>query len=354
MLPWNDISTKEDMVHEFTVHFADDTVIVGGKPFPLGRFGVEILNTPDEVLLDLCKKSDDFLALLEKIFSQATKIPALASELQESLNRIFDVLFTLPLFRELDLDRAFTKEFLKRAEVDDIQKMLTIGTKESGLFFEMIKRITDTGRPLCNFKSYVNLIADDYFEPVEKRNPSEYTKAISKFNRDSEKLNGIGDNILFGFCQFAEVLLEYVPYENQGEFTLAERMVITQIGDFLRAEFFRAIKQGNAPRRCHNCGKYFLLTSGHNICYCNNIAPDQTEFTCRRIGTHRKRSRHIGQTPIQTEYSITYNRLKTRKFRGKISTAEWNIAVAKAQEIKDAVERGQMDEFEGMRELQSF
>jgi len=24
---------------------------------------------------------------------------------------------------------------------------------------------------------------------------------------------------------------------------------------------------GNAPRRCHNCGRYFLLTSSYDICY---------------------------------------------------------------------------------------
>ena len=94
-----------------------------------------------------------------------------------------------------------------------------------------------------------------------------------------------------------------------------------------------------------------MSTAGYNICYCNNIAPNQTKRTCRQIGAHRKRSGHIGRTPIQAAYEKAYTRLKTRKSRGKISVAEWNAAVAKAQEWKDRVERRDVEEFVGVREL---
>ena len=86
---------------------------------------------------------------------------------------------------------------------------------------------------------------------------------------------------------------------------------------------------GNAPRRCHNCGKYFLLTAGYNTCYCNNIAPGETERTCRKVGAHRKEAQgKTNRTPAQVEYDRAYNRLKQRKNRKKISVEEWNAAVA--------------------------
>lgn len=57
---------------------------------------------------------------------------------------------------------------------------------------------------------------------------------------------------------------------------------------FLYTEFYRALMAGNALRRCHNCGRYFLLTAGYNTCYCNNIAPGETKRTCRKVGAHKK------------------------------------------------------------------
>ncbi|WP_303094870.1 DUF6076 domain-containing protein, partial [Ruthenibacterium lactatiformans] len=52
------------------------------------------------------------------------------------------------------------------------------------------------------------------------------------------------------------------------------------------------------------------------------------------------------KTPVQIEYENTYNRLKKRKTRGKISTDEWNALVAKAQDIREQAQRGFLSDFE--------
>ena len=130
-------------------------------------------------------------------------------------------------------------------------------------------------------------------------------------------------------------------------------MVFHSIGNFLRTGFFRALQHGNAPRRCHNCHKFFLLTAGYNTCYCNDIAPGETERTCRKVGAHKKAEAKT-KTPVQKEYDRVYNRLKQQKSRGKISVNDWNVAVAEAQEMKVRAERGELGDeamravFEGM------
>jgi len=112
---------------------------------------------------------------------------------------------------------------------------------------------------------------------------------------------------------------------------------------------------GNAPRRCHNCGRYFLLTAGYNTCYCNNIAPGEIERTCRKVGAYRKEARgKENRTPAQKEYERTYNRLKTRKQRGKISVDEWNVAVARAQAVLDLAERGELTDEETRKRFKAF
>ena len=122
----------------------------------------------------------------------------------------------------------------------------------------------------------------------------------------------------------------------EGQVFVAEKNTFNYLLDFLRTEFYRGLAIGNAPRRCHNCGKYFLLTAGYNTCYCNNIAPGETNRTCRKVGAHRKEAQgKANRTPAQVVYDRTYNRLKQRKNRKKITVDEWNAAVAKAQELME-------------------
>ena len=125
--------------------------------------------------------------------------------------------------------------------------------------------------------------------------------------------------------------------------------------DFLRTEFYRGLAVGNAPRRCHNCGKYFLLTAGYNTCYCNNIAPSETERTCRKVGAHRKEAQgKANRTPAQVEYDRAYNRLKQRKNRKKISVEEWNASVAEAMKVLEQSEQGKINDEEMRKRFEAF
>ena len=111
---------------------------------------------------------------------------------------------------------------------------------------------------------------------------------------------------------------------------------------------------GNAPRRCHNCGRYFLLTAGYNTCYCNNVAPGETEHTCRKVGAHRKANHPTGLSPAGVEYRKVYNRLKARKQRGKISRDEWNAAMSQVQEVLDLAEQGKLSNEEMRKRFAAF
>ena len=190
--------------------------------------------------------------------------------------------------------------------------------------------------------------------------PEAYAYGVREYFKDPDGLLAISerfpDEPMFHFLQTAKMESEYVPMpdpEDKMHYVIGERVVFHSIGDFLRADFFRGLMHGNAPRRCHNCKKFFLLTAGYNTCYCNNNAPGETERTCRKVGAHRK-AETKEKTPAQMEYRRVYNRLKTQKSRGKISVDEWNALVVQAQEVKDRAERGELSDeemrvaFEGM------
>ncbi|MDE6993462.1 MAG: hypothetical protein K2P41_03415 [Lachnospiraceae bacterium] len=129
--------------------------------------------------------------------------------------------------------------------------------------------------------------------------------------------------------QFDFVPMMYPNEENR--FFIAEKATFNSLTNFLWTEFYQGLARGNVPRCCHNCKRYSLLAKGYDTCNCNNIAPGETTRTCQKVGAHRKGMREKGnRTPVRVEYDWTYNRLKVRKQRKKISMAERNAAVAKA------------------------
>ena len=101
------------------------------------------------------------------------------------------------------------------------------------------------------------------------------------------------------------------------------------------------------------CGSRVVQSIFCKTCYCSNIVPGETERTCRKVGAHRKEAQgKANRTPAQVEYDRTYNRLKQRKNRKKISIDEWNIAVAKAQELMEQAGRGELTDTELKRQLE--
>ena len=73
------------------------------------------------------------------------------------------------------------------------------------------------------------------------------------------------------------------------------------------------------------------------------------------MGAHRKEAQSkANRTPAQQEYDRTYNRLKQRKNRKKISVDEWNTAVARAQELLDQSGRGQLTDEDLRREFRDL
>ncbi|MDD4237917.1 MAG: DUF6076 domain-containing protein [Desulfotomaculaceae bacterium] len=187
-----------------------------------------------------------------------------------------------------------------------------------------------------------------YFEKRPRRNSEAYAVAYSKYYRDM--IEG-GALIVPGtpFGQEFDVKVKFVPLlhlTDKGKPILAEKTEFSYLSFFLYTDFYRGLIAGNIPRRCHNCGCYFLLNKGYDTCYCNNIAPGEEEKTCRKVGAHKKEAHKEGKTPACLEYDKVYNCLKTRRARGKMSVDEWNAAVALALEYKDKAERGEISDAE--------
>ncbi len=341
---------------QFTVFFYGNRVFIGKKDYPIGQCCVDILNL-DKILLDeIDQRVRVFVPAAQNLLVEKTDSAAALA--QERLNAVWELIFSLPVYRDLQMDEPCNYHTFQRLMADkekwaQVQDPTSEGyAKYQGI---MIGLICFT-EGLRSFRQLIDKMADKYLEPLKHRNSSAYAEAYSCFY--PQMLSASAQIFEDDFEQGIPLEVSFVPMMHpteEGKIFIAEKATFNSLTDFLQTEFYRGLAKGNAPRRCHNCGRYFLLTAGYNTCYCNDIAPGETKRTCRKVGAHRKEARgRENRTPAQKEYDRAYNRLKVRKQRGKISKDEWNAAVAKAQELVARSERGELTDEELSRQLREL
>ena len=207
-------------------------------------------------------------------------------------------------------------------------------------------------------RQQISAMTQRYFELRKWRNEAAYVYTDAYFQFYNKRLFAYA-TLREDFTPSCSMEVSFVPMQrpkrHEKESFIAEKVTFGSLTDFLRMEFYRGLTLGNEPRRCHNCGRHFLLAAGYNTCYCNNIAPGETERTCRKVGVHRKEAQgRANRTPAKVEYDRAYIRLKQRKLRGKISVDEWNTAVAKAQELLEQSEQGKLTDEELAQKLREL
>ena len=334
---------------QFSIYFSGDTLLAGNRKYHLGEITTGFLNLPNEFFKSLQSKTDEFAPVAREMF--ASKNEKAAPAVQEKLNAVFDLLIDLPPYRDIGID-IFTSYHMLPLLIEQPEKwseVITKGTEAAQGMEHFISTIENLAHSIFAFTSQADTMLEQYFEPLKRRNADAYGFAFATYYKNMLKMQPIfAPEIDWGLS--TEVTLNYLPantFDGTDKFVIAEQMQFTNLVSFLYADLYRGLMHGNCPRRCQNCGKYFLLTAGYNTCYCNNIAPGETLRTCRKVGAHRKAEREKASgTPAQREYRKAYDRLKMRKARHKISVDEWNEKVALAQQLRDEAEQGELTDLE--------
>lgn len=340
----------------FTVFFYGDRVFVGKKDYPVGQCCVDILNLDETIFDEITRRVKEFVPASQKLLTEKTDSAAALA--QERLNAVWELIFALPVYRDLKMDEPCNFHMFQWL-MEDEEKWAQVQdpTSEGYARYQgMVAELICFAERLRGLRQLIAVMTEKCLEPLTRRNSGAYAEAYSYFY---PQILSAGFQVFGGdFEQSIPLEVSFVPMMHpteEGAVFIAEKATFNNLIGFLQTEFYRGLAMGNAPRRCHNCGRYFLLTAGYNTCYCNNIAPGETERTCRKVGAHRKETRGKGyRTPAQIEYDRTYNRLKGRKQRRKIGKDEWNAAVARAQELVAQSERGDLTDEELKQKLEEL
>ena len=343
-----------DQFDAFSIYFVGGSVRIGAQTYPLGQTTTDVLNWDAGELGLLKDRCEIFDVAARTLLKRGEK--KLVATVQQKLNDVLDILAKLPPYRDLAIDDTARSLFTSLCEQPEKwDETMQQGSMGQEMFQEFLRKFRELPERLLVFRNQIMLMLEFHFEELPSRNSSAYGKAFGEYFQSMIE----GGALFFPDLEFQQSFpaeIAFVPMQNEdGEVVIAEQAQFGELHAFLYVDFYRALARGNAPRRCHNCGRYFLLTRGYNTCYCNNVAPGETTRTCRKVCAHAKEKREREEaSPVQQEYKRTYNRLRMQRQRGKKDGTEYNRQMAQAQEIFDGYERGKVGEEDAIARLKAI
>jgi len=166
-------------------------------------------------------------------------------------------------------------------------------------------------------------------------NPHETAEAYEKYVLEMKK-----DKMRTIYERFVPTKSAFSNYgvlrivENKRELPLLCEMIeYRDIGSFLNYELFDGIKTGNLPKRCGNCGRYFLPGSAYAD-FCERISPGEKYKTCRDVGAKKKFDEKVKSDPIWLTYQRAYKTHYARYMKKKMTISEFEKWSAMAIELR--------------------
>ena len=89
------------------------------------------------------------------------------------------------------------------------------------------------------------------------------------------------------------------------------------------------------PKRCANCGRWFLQRPGATFAYCDGVAPGETERSCREIGAISNFREKVKNSEIWQLHQRAYKKYFARTRKGTMSRAEFEIWSREAEQLRD-------------------
>ena len=124
-----------------------------------------------------------------------------------------------------------------------------------------------------------------------------------------------------------------------------------RLGAFLYEDFFRGLAEHYIPKRCSNCGKWFLIDAGIYSDYCENPLAEDKAKTCRMVSARKKYDTKCKEDPIWNIYNKAYKAHYARIAKKKMTKAEFEAWSRYAVELREQAERNEISFEEYVRTI---
>ena len=120
------------------------------------------------------------------------------------------------------------------------------------------------------------------------------------------------------------------------EAEVVEKMYFDRLLDFVYVEFMKGLQKGFVPKRCANCGRWFLQAPGATFAYCAGPAPEDPGKTCREIGASSSFRSKVENNDVWKVHQRAYKKYFARIRSGLMTKGEFEVWSRQAAELRDA------------------
>ena len=104
--------------------------------------------------------------------------------------------------------------------------------------------------------------------------------------------------------------------------------------DFVYVELMKGLQKGFVPKRCANCGRWFLQMPGMTYAYCGEPAPGQDGKTCREIGATSSFRSKVQNNDVWKAPQRAYKKYFARTRKGTMSKGVFEVWSRKMETMR--------------------
>ena len=116
---------------------------------------------------------------------------------------------------------------------------------------------------------------------------------------------------------------------------VVEKMYFDRLLDFVYVELMKGLQKGFVPKRCANCGRWFLQMPGMTYAYCGEPAPGQDGKTCREIGATSNFRSKVQNNDVWKAHQRAYKKYFARTRKGTMSKGVFEVWSRKMETLRD-------------------
>ena len=290
-------------------------------PLPYGTILTELLDFPAEPYFRV-------LRVLEQAMNSGSGETA-----ARAFRQLVDAFLTLPLYNRL-------------GQVDKLRLEPTLLFRDTELGMMLA---ADGGRILEKYRMAqedLSLIQTRYVWFLDQLGRGMESEKKKGRRKDSpagrlcrQGLDGLVSRADLGDERFSieppQVSIRYEVLNIGGRPELTELLYFDRLADFVYVELMRGLQRGYLPKRCLNCGRWFLQQPGSDFHYCPRVAPGELEKTCREVGALSSFQAKVRNSEIWQLHQRAYKKYFARTRTGTLSRDDFDSWARQAESLRD-------------------
>lgn len=231
-------------------------------------------------------------------------------------------------------------------EMYDMKDRIDLATEEfRAILTSVLIPYYDFIKTLKKVNGFYTNFLDSYYH-----NPNHYPK----INDVAEKLEQYNKDYPLSNIHFTDMWMPFdIPLTSTPViFPSSENTDYKQVGEIfthknleslLYHEWMSCIKAEMMPKRCKNCGEFYIPNFGYYSEYCENIIVNETKKTCREVGSRASFDQKIKNSPVLFEYQKAYKTHHARYVKKKMTENELSEWKDFALKMRDKALTGEID-----------